>query len=161
VIITMKEPVSEGRKFAVVAKDWRRTLEAIPTLFGRLAYMASLRTGEAGRYQHYGIAQRLGEDGAHELLAESHNEIFRAWLELELEPQKQEVERYIFEGSGFGESTQGRARTLASMIALAPWAVWIPEGSRDAERELYRGDLDVVFELLRREAGVARRDPDL
>jgi hypothetical protein len=156
----MRDTVSPEQRVAVVAKDWRRAIEAIPTVFGRLAYLASLRTGEAGRYEHYGIAQRLGEEGAHEFLRRSHNEIFREWLALELEPQKREVQRYVFE-SQQGASAGDRAKALASLIALSPWLVWIPEDSRDAERALYRNDMEIVLELIRREAGVARRDPDL
>jgi hypothetical protein len=156
----MRDTVSPEQRVAVVAKEWRRAIEAIPTVFGRLAYMASLRTGDAGRYQHYGIAQRLGEEGAHEFLCQSHKEIFRDWLALELEPQKREVERYVFDAPQ-SESPADRGKALASLIALAPWLVWIPEDSRDAERELYRNDLGLVLELIRREAGVARRDPDL
>ncbi len=144
----------QDSRLAAVRESWRRTLDGIPTLIGRLAYLASLRTGEASSYQHYGIAQRLGEAGTDEMLGECHVEIFRAWLNLSLSQQKQEVGRYLFEGEGDGTST------LGAWIALEPWSGWVPRNSRDVERELYRGDMTVVLELLRREAAVDRRDPD-
>ena len=142
-------------RLAAVQETWRRTLEGIPTLIGRLSYLASLRTGEASAYQHYGLAQRLGEDGTHDMLSRSHVEVFREWLNLSLRDQKQDVGRYLFQGEGDG------AKTLASWIALEAWAGWVPANSRDVERELYRGDMTVLLELLRREAAVDRRDPDL
>lgn len=142
-------------RLAAVEESWRRTLEGIPMLIGKLAYLASLRTGEAAGYQHYGLAQRLGEDGTHTMLGNSHVQVFREWLGLNLTQQKQDVGRYLFEGQGDGGSL------LASWIALEPWAAWFPRDSRDVERELYRTDMIMLLELLRREASVDRRDPDL
>ena len=142
-------------RLAAVEESWSRTLEGVPTLIGRLAYLASLRTGEAAQYQHYGLAQRLGEDGTHALLSNSHVKVFREWLGLTLAQQKQDVGRFLFEGEGDG------ARLLASWIAVEPWVAWFPGHSRDVERDLYRSDMVMLLELLRREASVDRRDPDL
>lgn len=142
-------------RLAAVEHSWRQTLEGTPTQIGKLAYLASLRTGQAAQYQHYGLAQRLGEDGTSAMLSNSHVRVFREWLALPLTQQKQDVGRYLFEGEGDGASS------LASWIALEPWAAWFPLASRDVERELYRGDMTIVLELLRREASVDRRDPDL
>ncbi len=89
------------------------------------------------------------------MLGNSHVRVFREWLALPLTQQKQDVGRYLFEGEGDGASS------LASWIALEPWAAWFPLASRNVERELYRGDMTIVLELLRREASVDRRDPDL
>lgn len=142
-------------RLAAVEESWRRTLEGIPTLIGKLTYLASLRTGEAAQYQHYGLAQRLGDEDTHAMLSNSHVQVFREWLGLHLTEQKQDVGRYLFEGQGDGGSL------LASWIALEPWAAWFPRDSRDVERELYRTDMIMLLELLRREASVDRRDPDL
>lgn len=150
---TMPNHATNSR-VAAVEETWRRTLDGIPTLIGRLVYLSSLRTGDAGLYQHYGLSQRLGEQETSAMLGRSHVEAFQSWLSLDLEAQKRQVEEYLFGGEGNG------AKALASWIALEPWALWIPETSRDVERELYRGDMGIVLELLRREAGVDRRDPD-
>src|SRR3954447_10386584 len=149
----MPQKALEGR-IAAAEETWRRTLEGIPTVIGRLAYLSSLRSGDAGVYQHYGLAQRLGDDETNALLGPSHIEAFRNWLSLDLEGQKREVERYLFESESDG------AKALMSWIALEPWAMWVPEASRAVERELYRGDIGIVLELLRRQLRVARRDPD-
>ena len=141
-------------RIKAVEETWRRTLDAIPTLIGQMSYLSSLRTGDAGVYQHYGIAQRLGDEDTSAMLGRSHMEVFQRWLALGLEGQKREVEQHLFGSEGDG------AKALRSWIALEPWALWIPESSRDVERELYRGDMGIVLELLRREAGVDRRDPD-
>ena len=142
-------------RIAAVEETWRRTLEGVPTLIGRLSYLSSLRAGDAGTYQHYGIAQRIGEHETSALIGRSHVDAFRSWLQLDLREQKREVEQYLFTGEG------GGAEGLASWLALQAWLLWIPADSRDVERELYRGDMMIVLELLRREAGVDRRDPDL
>lgn len=141
-------------RIAAIEETWRRTLDGIPTLIGQLSYLSSLRTGDTGLYQHYGLAQRLGDQETSAMLGRSHIAVFRTWLGLNIEGQKREVERHLFGGEGDG------AKALTSWIALEPWAVWIPETSRDVERELYRGDMGIVLELIRREAGVDRRDPD-
>ena len=39
---------------------WRNTLSQIPTLFGRLVYLSSLRDSNSGAYEHYGLAKVFG-----------------------------------------------------------------------------------------------------
>ena len=39
---------------------WRNTLSQIPSVFGRLVYLASLRNANNGRYEHHGLALVLG-----------------------------------------------------------------------------------------------------
>src|SRR5689334_2922181 len=112
-----QESPSPEERMAVVAASWRGTLEQIPTLIGRLSYLSSLRTGEAGRYEHYGIAQRLGQDGAHALLSQSHTDIFQSWLALDLEQQKNEIARHLFEkGDPFWGNGREGPNALASWI---------------------------------------------
>lgn len=156
------EPPTREQRMAVVRTSWQRTLSEIPTLLGRLAYLSSLRTGEAGRYEHYGIAQRLGADDTHEFLRDCHVEVFQECLALDLRGRKRDVENYLFENGDmfWGDGGEG-PKALASFISLEPWAAWLPESSRDVERNLFREDMKFLLELLRREAGVAPRDPDL
>ena len=136
------------------AESWQRTLSAIPTLIGRVAYLSSLRNVHTGSYEHVGLAQRIGEDGVDRLLRRSHIGVFQEWLCFGLEKQKEEVEEYF---SGL----EGEKREIISnWLTLEPWNNWVPGESRDVERKLFNADLAVVLELIRVEYGVSSRDPD-
>src|SRR5437588_12662109 len=66
---------------------WRNTLSQIPTLFGRLVYLSSLRDTNSGVYEHYGLAQVFGAKDADRTLKHSHAQAFAASLNLNLEQQ--------------------------------------------------------------------------
>ena len=149
----MRSFVNANRETAA-AESWQRTLSAIPTLIGRVAYLSSLRNVHTGSYEHVGLAQRIGEDGVDRLLRRSHIGVFQEWLCFGLEKQKEEVEEYF---SGL----EGEKREIISnWLSLEPWNNWVPGESRDVERKLFDADLAVVLELIRVEYGVSSRDPD-
>ncbi len=139
---------------AAVADSWQRTLAAIPTLLGRLAYLASLRDSNTGTYQHFGLAQRIGENEVDRIVRRSHLTLFQEWLCFGLERQKQELDEY------FSGLDGDRREIVSNWLTLEPYAHWVPAESRDVERKLFHADLAVVLELVRTEYGVASRDPD-
>jgi hypothetical protein len=141
-------------KDAAVAESWHRTLKAIPTVLGRLAYMASLRNTNIGTYEHFGMAQRVGPAEVDRLLRRSHLEVFQEWLCFGLERQKRELEEY------FSELEGDKREILANWLSLEPYGSWVPAESRGVERKLFYTDLEIVLELIRTEYGVASRDPD-
>ena len=104
-----KNPVSANRE-AAIAESWQRTLSAIPTLIGRLAYLASLRNVNTGSYEHFGLAQRIGEGEVDRMLRRSHVSIFQEWLCFGLERQKEELEEYF---SGLEGDQAGNCCELA------------------------------------------------
>ena len=61
---------------------WNNTLSQINSVFGRLAYVASLRDQNTGKYEHFGLAQSIGEKQANNAVRESHAQVFAAWLAL-------------------------------------------------------------------------------
>ncbi len=136
------------------ADSWRRTLAGISTQIGRIAYLAALRNVHTGRYEHVGLAQRIGEEGADRVIRRSHTGVFQEWLCFGLERQKQELDEYLSELEG------DRSEIISSWLAVEPWNSWPPGESRDVERKLFTADLAVVLELIRAENGVASRDPD-
>jgi hypothetical protein len=145
--------VSSNRE-AVAADAWQRTLSTIPTLIGRVAYLASLRNVHTGSYEHVGLSQRIGEDGVDRVLRRSHMSVFQEWLCFGLERQKNELEEYF---SGLEGDRRG---IISTWLTLEPWSNWVPGESRDVERKLFNADLGVILELIRAEHGVASRDPD-
>src|ERR1700733_4646430 len=74
---------------------WRNTLSQIPTVFGRLVYLASLRNPNNGNYEHHGLALVFGEDEANRALKDSHSTVFAGWLTFNLEQQKADLDLYL------------------------------------------------------------------
>ncbi len=133
---------------------WHRTLSQIPTLFGRLAYLSSLREANSGAYRHYGLAQRFSDEEADSVLRASHEELFAEWLNFNLERQKQDLDEYL---SGLDEVP---SRVIAAWLSLAPYRTMMPVSAREVERDLFVSDLCMLLELLRHEHAVALPDPD-
>ncbi len=132
---------------------WRHTLSHIPTLFGRLFYLASLRDPHTGQYVHFGFAQRVGDQRADAILRHSHVATFQDWLCLNVVGQKDDLEEYL------ASLNEDRSNVVATWLQLEPYRGWIPVETRAAERSLYMCDLRAVLEILRNAYGVA--SPDL
>jgi hypothetical protein len=149
----MRRPVSSNREAAVV-ESWQRTLSAIPTMIGRVAYLSSLRNAHTGSYEHFGLAQRVGEDEVNRILRRSHMTAFQEWLCFGLQRQKDELDEY------FSELEGDKREIISNWLTLEPWNNWVPGESRDVERKLFSADLAVILELIRVEYGVASPDPN-
>lgn len=145
------EPLKLERGAA--ADLWRNTLSQIPTTFGRLVYLASLRDLNSGAYEHYGLAQIFGVKEADRTLRHSHSQVFTEWLNFNLEQQKGDLEEYL------GGLEEDIGAILATWIRLAPYRNLIPARARDVEKQLYLTDLEAVLELLKHEHDVVSPDP--
>ena len=133
---------------------WRNTLAQIPSVFGRLVYLASLRNGNSGRYEHHGLALVFGEDEANRALKKSHSRVFREWLTFNLEQQEADLGLYL---SGLDED---KRTVLTTWRELAPYRTLMPVSLRGVERRLFITDLQALLELLENEHGAAGPDPD-
>jgi hypothetical protein len=133
---------------------WRNTLARIPTMFGRLAYLTSLRDSNTGAYLHCGLAQAFGDDKASRVLKETHEQVFADWLCFTLEQQKADLDLYL-------SAVDGERRTIIeNWIRLSPFRSMVPANVRAMERELYTADLEAILELLRAECGGVCPDRD-
>jgi hypothetical protein len=138
---------------SAAADLWRNTLNQIPSTFGRLVYLSSLRDQNTGRYEHHGLAQMFGESETDTALRESHEETFSGWLCCSMEQQRTDLDLYL-------SSFQADRRTiLATWIRLAPYRGLLPESARDPERRLYLADLEALLEMLKAEHDVSGQDP--
>jgi hypothetical protein len=133
---------------------WRHTLSQIPSLFGRIVYLSSLRNSNTGNYEHHGLALVFGDDEANRTLRESHEKAFAEWLGYGLEHQKADLDLYF---SSLGESKRS---LLEIWQRLTPYRNLIPAAARGVERSLYLSDLETLLDALKNEYGVASLDPD-
>jgi hypothetical protein len=151
----------KGERIAGVAFDrsasadlWRNTISQIPSVFGRLVYLASLRNPNNGSYEHHGLALVFGEDEANKALKHSHTAMFAEWLSFNLEQQKADLDLYI---SGLFEN---KRVVVETWIRLAPYRNLLPASVRGVERRLYTTDFTSLLELFKASYGVDVPDPD-
>lgn len=133
---------------------WRHTLSQIPSVFGRLVYLSSLRDSNTNRYEHHGFALMFGETESNATLVESHAKTFQEWLCFTLEQQKADLDLYL---SDLGENKE---TVVQAWLHLAPYRRLIPSSARRVEKQLYLSDFETLLVLLRNQYGVASPDPD-
>ena len=107
---------------------WRITLSQIPSEVGKLAYLASLRHPNTGRYHHAGLEQRCGSILTHEAIRTSHERVFRQWLLWPLIEQREDCEFYW---TGLLER---REIVLEAWRTGQPYLNWSPASASAAER---------------------------
>jgi hypothetical protein len=132
---------------------WNRTLSQVPTAFGRIAYLASLRDPNSGRYEHFGLSQIYSEESADRALRLSHTQAFSEWLNYPLEQQKADLEEYL------DSVDENRERILRTWSTLASYRNLLPTDASEAERQLFVSDLEIILELLRREPSPSSPSP--
>ena len=121
---------------------WRDTLQQIPTIFGRLAYLSSLRDPRTNRYTHTGLRRWVGMDDADRTLCHCHYQVFSQWIACSLEEQKADLDEYLI-AHGSGTDVFHQYRDL------------VPPTARDVERQLYVTDLETLLQLLEFERAAA------
>lgn len=151
----MNRARSKGSLERSAASDlWRNTLSQIPTVFGRLIYLSSLRGSDTGAYEHHGLALIFGEQESDSALRRSHEDAFAEWLSFSLEQQKADLDLYL------AALTARRRAVIETWLRLTPYRNLIPVSGRTAERDLFLLDFEALLEILRNEYGVAAPDPD-
>lgn len=155
-VFGMKAERTAGVAFdrSAAADLWRNTISQIPTVFGRLVYLASLRNPNSGCYEHHGLALVFGEDEANKALKNSHAAVFAEWLSFNIEQQKADLDLYL---SGLFED---KRVVIETWLRLAPYRNLLPASVRGLERRLYIADFTALLELLKGAFGVADPDPD-
>lgn len=114
---------------------WRNTLSQIPSYFGRLVLLASLREDLTGRYSHPPMERVVGDEITDRTLRQSHHEIFSEWLRFTLAEQMADLDRYL-------------SASLAAPEIL-PYRNLPPATAHQVERQLYLADLETLLELRR------------
>jgi hypothetical protein len=142
----------QGFERGAAADVWRHTLSQIPYLYGRLAYLGSLRNANTGKYEHHGLAQLYGADRTHRTLLESHEAAFADWLNYDLAHQESDLALYLATLGG------ELATVLSAWSQLATYKNMIPLTATPAQRELYLLDLEALLLVLKAGAEASLRE---
>ena len=121
----------------------KNTLSRIPTLFGRLSYLASLRDPNSGAYRHHGLASIFGREESRKALGQSHEGVFQEWLNLRLEEKRDDLALYL---AGLEET---RTVVLEHWTKVRPYRGYTPASARESERELFFAEFEVLLESFR------------
>jgi hypothetical protein len=116
-------------------------LSQIPTLFGRLEFLASLRNSRSGAYEHAVLIQVIDREELDRLLRYQHRQVFTQWLASSLEEQKTDLTAFLNSPDRSGGAGEGLSR-------LAAHAELVPPGARPVERQLYFTDWETLLGLL-------------
>ena len=133
---------------------WERTLAHIPSSYGKLVYLASLRNPDTGRYEHFGLAQHPNNADTNRTLRRSHETIFQNWVSCSLEQKKTDLDLYI--------STieqVDRAELLDAWLRLTPYKNLVPAAIQGPERQKHISDFEAILGLLKNVYGVSSPDP--
>ena len=128
-----------------VAEIWRRIVSGIPTRFGQLVFLSTLRDAATGRYTHPAVATAMDAEDTDRLVRNTHQRVFQQWLGFSLAEQQADLGEYLSIGGG-------------PRHAL-PYRQLVPPTAREVERQLYLTDLETLLELLRHANGGAVSDP--
>jgi hypothetical protein len=76
---------------AVIEDFSSQTLAAIPSDFGRLYYVSSLKDSSTGRYEHDGLMSLYSDNAVQAALSHCHEELFSRILETPLQDQERDL----------------------------------------------------------------------
>jgi hypothetical protein len=118
-----------------------RTLAVIPTEFGRLYYVSSLKDSANGRYQHDGLVEVYSEDSVQEALEQCHEELFSRILETPLDEQACDLRKCL-------DSAGDRVWTvLETWRTERSFQILCPEGLPDYLKDLFCSNLGALLAI--------------
>jgi len=126
----------------VVIEDFSsHTLAAIPTVFGRLYYVSSLRSLESGRYEHDGLLSLYPDSAVQAALAHCHEELFFRILETPLEEQEHDLLSCL--------DTAGEQywAVIEDWQETQSYQTLCPEGLPDYLQDLFRSNMSALLSI--------------
>lgn len=122
---------------------WKHTLSHISSVYGRLAYLASLRDTNSGIYRHHGLSAAFGRDESVRALRRSHEDVFLEWLKMPLAEKHEDLREYLRTLDHPAEEVIGHWLTSGS------YRMQVPSTVQPVEDELYRSELEALLEIMR------------
>jgi hypothetical protein len=126
------------------------TLAAIPGLFARLAYMASLRDLSSGRYEHAGMSALYPDEALQQALRLCHEQIFEGVLESPLSSQLEDLQACL------GNMQGGLFVAVQHWSSMESYRVLMPERSPDYLKDLFCSNLRALLEILQEQCSTVR-----
>ena len=136
-----------------LADLWKHTLSQIPTIYGRLVYLASLRDPNSGTYRHHGLSAAFGREQSTYALRKSHEQAFLEWLTLPLAAKNADFRTFL-QSATSEDSPQAVVTYLARGARYASQA---PDAAGPAQREQFKLEVEILVELVKNDSGDARR----
>jgi hypothetical protein len=127
---------------SVGADLFRHTLSHIPTVYGRIAYLASLRDPNSGTYKHHGLSASFGRDQTIKALEVSHTKSFREWLKLPLREKSSDLIEYL---NSLGDP---RSVVVRHWLRSRTYLSVIPDTATGAETAFYTMDIEALLSAL-------------
>jgi hypothetical protein len=126
---------------AVIEDFSSHSLAAIPTDFGRLCYVSSLKNAESGLYEHDGLKTLYSENAVQAGLSHCHEELFSRILETPLKEQERDLRECLGSaGDMYGEVVEcwRETRYFKEMC---------PEGLPDYLRDLFCSNMGALLAI--------------
>jgi hypothetical protein len=137
-----------------LADLWKHTLSQIPSIYGRLAYLASLRDANSGYYRHHGLSAAFGRDESGKALKESHERTFLEWLNLPLAEKSVDLNVYM-------QALDDEQRVVArNWLRSGHHKMQAPDRASRAQKAHFQQELETLLEMITNQAGAEPRSPD-
>lgn len=121
----------------------KNTLSRIPSLFGKLVYLSSLRDPNSGAYRHHGLSMVFGREESARCLRQHHEQAFFEWLVLPLADKSADLTVY------FSSLDDPLREVLNYWVRTKAYAQHVPAVARPMERELFVHDLEALIATIR------------
>jgi|SRR5579871_2807124 len=128
---------------SAAADLWKHTLSKIPTVYGRLTYLASLRDPNSGVYRHHGLSTAFGREESGKALKASHEQAFAEWLNLPLAERSMDLAAYL------ASLDDPPNEAINHWLRTKTYLNQVPTSARAVERELFYRDLEMLLTLVK------------
>ena len=136
-----------------LADLWKHTLSQIPSTYGRLAYLASLRDANSGVYRHHGLSAAFGREESVSAMRKSHQDTFREWLGLPLSAKSADLITHF-------QNLEENPRDVITYLArAAPYLSQVPDAVSPAQRRQFKTEMEILLELIKNDSA-GERFPD-
>jgi len=135
-----------------LADLWKHTLSQIPSVYGRLVYLASLRDPNTGAYRHHGLSAAFGREQSTYALRKSHEQTFLEWLTMPLASKNGDFRAYLQSAT----SEENPHAVVTYLARGTRYAMQAPDAAGPAQREQFQLEVRILLELLKNDSADVR-----